>query len=228
MLEASVILPETDVKPVMDSSEGVAANPCNAVIPLPENIVAMPGVFKLKATTPIIASEGAETTGELFAKGVQTQLGLTLKIKSPDTGSGIFFRLDPHFSLGDEAYEIAVSLDKIIVTASAAAGLFYGGVTLVQMARPAWDGWEIPCASVSDHPRFEWRGLMLDEARHFLGKEYVLHLLDAMALHKMNRFLWHLTDDEGWRVEIKGYPRNINPQWLTENFPNPLTCKIYS
>ena len=91
------------------------------------------------------------------------------------------------------------------IFASGEAGVFYAKQTLRQVEAQAVDG-RIPCGEIVDEPRFGWRGLMLDEARHFMGREYVLRLLDVMAAHKMNRFHWHLTDDQGWRIEIKGYP----------------------
>ncbi|GEM_PF-958614 len=102
-----------------------------------------------------------------------------------------------------EAYKLTIpEKGPTTIEASAPAGAFYGFQTLLQLAK---DG-KIPVCTVTDAPRFGWRGLMLDEARHFMGKEYVLHLLRTMAAHKMNKFHWHLTDDQGWRIEIKKYP----------------------
>ncbi|NWK55136.1 family 20 glycosylhydrolase [Verrucomicrobiaceae bacterium N1E253] len=102
-----------------------------------------------------------------------------------------------------EAYHLTIpSSGSALIEAGSPAGAFYGVQTLLQLSRNG----SSPCARIEDAPRFNWRGLMLDEARHFMGKDYVKHLLRTMAAHKMNRFHWHLTDDQGWRIEIKKYP----------------------
>lgn len=102
-----------------------------------------------------------------------------------------------------EAYQLEVPASgPAIISASAPAGAFYGFQSLLQLARNG----KIPTCRIQDAPRFGWRGLMLDEARHFMGKQYVKQLLRTMAAHKLNKFHWHLTDNEGWRIEIKKYP----------------------
>ena len=101
-----------------------------------------------------------------------------------------------------EAYELQIKRNRIIIRSSDDAGRFYAEQTLKQLAEA-----EIMyCGTITDKPRYEWRGFMLDEARHFFGKEQVKELLDMMARYKLNRFHWHLADDQGWRVEIKAYP----------------------
>jgi hexosaminidase len=117
--------------------------------------------------------------------------------------------------LGAEGYELTVTPQSALIRAPQPAGLFYGAVTLLQLLPPeifsqqAVKGmaWTAPCVKISDQPRFGWRGMMLDVSRHFFSKDEVKHLLDAMALHKLNMFHWHLTDDQGWRIEIKKYPQ---------------------
>ena len=101
-----------------------------------------------------------------------------------------------------EAYELHIGAKKIIVKASDDAGRFYALQTLKQLAEAD----VMYCGVIKDEPRYEWRGFMLDEARHFFGKERVMEILDLMARYKLNRFHWHLSDDQGWRVEIKAYP----------------------
>lgn len=103
-------------------------------------------------------------------------------------------------ALGDEGYEIVVSADRAVLRASRPAGLFYAAVTLRQLPRP------VPCLRIKDRPRFAWRGLMLDSSRHFQSPDEIKRLLDLMALHKLNVLHWHLTDDHGWRLEIKKRP----------------------
>lgn len=101
-----------------------------------------------------------------------------------------------------EAYELQIKKNGIVIKSSDEAGRFYAEQTLRQLA----DAEVMHCGVIKDEPRYEWRGFMLDEARHFFGKEQVKELLDMMARYKLNRFHWHLADDQGWRVEIKAYP----------------------
>ena len=107
-------------------------------------------------------------------------------------------------SLGEEAYEITARRGKVVVKASTERGFLYAAQTLAQMT--TGDGC-IPCVHIYDAPRFAYRGMHLDVARHFFGVDQVKKYLDIMAIHKMNTFHWHLTDDQGWRVEIKRYPK---------------------
>lgn len=105
-----------------------------------------------------------------------------------------------------EEYRLTISPEGIIVEAGCANGCFYGLQSALQLISNAGEGGSIPCAVIHDTPRYAWRGMMLDESRHFIGKAEVKKLLDFMALHKLNKFHWHLTDSQGWRVEIKRYP----------------------
>ncbi len=107
------------------------------------------------------------------------------------------------------SYELITSEKQVSVTAADSAGLFNGLITLLQLyksATPSNDKLILPRLTIHDQPRFGWRGFMLDESRHFFGKEIVKQLLDWMAFYKLNRFHWHLSDSQGWRVEIKKYP----------------------
>jgi hexosaminidase len=110
---------------------------------------------------------------------------------------------DADTTLGDEGYKLQVTPTRITIRAPNPAGLFYGSRTLQQLLarRP------VPALQIVDRPRFVWRGLMLDEARHFFGKEFVKRVIDLLALHKLNVFHWHLCDDQGWRLEIRKRPR---------------------
>jgi len=132
----------------------------------------------------------------------------------PVEGAIVVTTADALPSLGAEGYELTVAPDSVVIRAPAAAGAFYGMQTLLQLlppeiyaARPATGvPWTIPCVYIQDQPRFPWRGWMLDSVRHFFNKDEVKKLLDAMALHKLNRFHWHLDDDAGWRLEINKWP----------------------
>jgi hexosaminidase len=107
------------------------------------------------------------------------------------------------FAPAPEAYSLEVTPDGARITAGTHQGLFYGAITLWQLT--ARDG-RVPAVRIEDAPRFAWRGFMLDTARHYMPPEFVKRLLDAMAIHKLNTFHWHLTDDQGWRLEIRKYP----------------------
>src|ERR1019366_9046374 len=117
--------------------------------------------------------------------------------------------------LGDEGYELQVLPDRVLIKAAKLAGVFYGCQTLRQLfpaqieSRTKVEGsqWTAPVVKIEDRPQFVWRGVMLDPARQFISKQGVLKCLDWMAYHKLNRLHLHLTDVDGWRVEIKKYPR---------------------
>lgn len=112
-------------------------------------------------------------------------------------------------SIPAEGYRLVVTHDGVTVAASDGAGAFYAAETLRQLARSEGGGTAVPCVEISDAPRFPWRGLHLDESRHFFGKECVKGILDQMAKFKLNRFHWHLTDDQGWRIDIPGHPELV-------------------
>ena len=144
-----------------------------------------------------------------FAALVAATRGLHLRVETQadkESPAAIVFRLDPHADVANDAgYRIAIGDGKIEVTARAARGLFYGGVTVWQLLTP--DATRnaparVADGSIVDHPRFAWRGLMLDSARHFQSVADIKKLIDWMSLNKMNVLHWHLSDDQGWRLEI--------------------------
>lgn len=175
------------------------------LLPLPQKVAPAGGLFNVGAETIIRAdSELARSAADRFAELVDRTYRVKLTA-SGDPGRGIVFRTVP--DLAKEAYRLDVTPAGAIVTASDAAGLFYGGVTLWQLLEKQRQGLVAPAVTVEDAPRFAWRGLMLDSARHFQSPEHVKSLIDWMAAHKLNTLHWHLTDDQGWRIEIKKYPR---------------------
>jgi hexosaminidase len=188
-----------------------AAGPAG-VIPQPAKIEPRDGSFKVSAATVIQAApddpatlQGARYLSSLWKRSNQLTLRVISQADSPKAGSLIGFRTEP--GLGAEAYRLEVSPHRITVSATTPTGLFYGAVTLWQLlpARPG--GGEIAAQTITDEPRYPWRGLMLDSSRHFQSPAFVRSMIDWMAWHKLNVLHWHLTDDQGWRLEIRRYPK---------------------
>ena len=183
-----------------------------ALVPLPASVVRGEGAFALGAATPLLAEgEQARTVASQFAALLASGHGIepALAAAGTEAGGAIRFTLDPaRAEAGAESYLLEVTAAGVDVRAGDAAGLFYGAMTLLQLATPG-DGGTIalPAVRIEDAPRFSWRGFMLDPSRHFWSVEETRQVIDAMALHKLNTLHWHLTDDQGWRVEIKQYPR---------------------
>ena len=185
-----------------------------AVVPRPAHMMLAPGAFPLTAHTPLVAGGDAETRriARYFADLVKSSRGISLTLAEVTSGAGpegaISFRLDPQADSNPEAYRVHVAPGSIVVSAGEQRGLLYGAVTLWQLCGAAHAGViRVPAVSIDDAPRFRWRGLMLDSARHFQSPEFILRYIDWMALHKLNVLSWHLTDDQAWRLEIKKYPR---------------------
>jgi hexosaminidase len=189
-----------------------------SVIPKPQCWNPAPGHFLLSAETPIIAEGPARATAEFLARRLRTATGFELPVLdssrvAPDQ-SAIRLQAEPASFQAAEAYRIQARTNRIEICGSDEAGLFYGAQTLLQLLppqvfrpAPVRDvAWTIRCCSIEDAPRFSWRGAMLDSSRHFFDKAEVERVLDLMALHKLNVFHWHLSDDQGWRLEIKKYP----------------------
>ena len=179
-----------------------------------------------------------------FAALVATTRGLRLRVAT-QTGrqspAAIVFRLDPHADVANDAgYRVAIGDGKIEVTARTTRGLFYGGVTVWQLLTP--DAARNTPARVADgrivdHPRFAWRGLMLDSARHFQSVADIKKLIDWMSFHKLNVLHWHLSDDQGWRLEIPNYPeltkigacrKAVGPDAALTGGPDKPYCGFYT
>lgn len=207
-------------KPQTPAAE--AAKPAQAVqpasattlglIPAPASLVAQAGAFPISANTPVLAEgEGAQHVAAQFVEFLGKSHGLALKTGSSagQGQGGIAFVIDPAAKgTSPESYTLDISPSGVKVSARDARGLFYGAVTVWQLLVPAQGTTTtLPALHIEDAPRFAWRGMMLDSARHFWSVDQVKQVLDAMALHKLNTFHWHLTDDQGWRIEIKKYPK---------------------
>ena len=183
-----------------------------AVIPAPQSLALHAGAFVLASDTPVLASDAqALPIAQYFAALLAVSPPLSLKVSRapPRTGAIAFVLDDAAGGEGPESYQIDISPDRGLVRARGLRGLFYGAVTLWELASvPAPGGAvRLPALELTDAPRFRWRGLMLDSARHFQSPEFVMRYIDWMALHKLNVLCWHLTDDQGWRLEIRKYPR---------------------
>lgn len=184
--------------------------PTVAIVPKPVSLVMESGSFLLSSKTPVVAGSGTDPV----AKQLQGYLGLRGSIRRE--GNGIHLRIDKTLGgkLGPEGYRLHVTDDRVDLAAPTKTGLFYGVQTLRQLlpastfnpSHPSNPS-AIPSLTIEDHPRFSWRGAHVDVARHFMPKEWILKFLDVMAMHKLNTFHWHLTDDQGWRIEIKKYPK---------------------
>lgn len=188
-----------------------AADPSPAtlsVIPAPRDVKVTEGFYAVTGGVmgPISQPNGLESSVEaLFRETVFAYTGMRFPSDGP---ASIRFMKDQEVE-GDEAYSIDISGDGVLVRAETEAGLFYGSMTLAQMLDSGVKGELalLPYGKIHDSPRLAWRGAMLDVARHFRSKEFVLKFLDWMAAHKLNVFHWHLTDDQAWRLEIKQYPK---------------------
>jgi hexosaminidase len=181
-----------------------------ALVPAPARVVLGGGYFELSARTTLAArSAEAQPSVAYFAQLLASTRALKLApANTSSAAADILFELRAGQGSSPEGYRLEVSARRIRVSATDARGLLYGAVTLWQLAT-ASDAQpiRIPALRIEDVPRFPWRALMLDSARHMQSVDFILHYLDWMALHKLNVLSWHLTDDQGWRLEIKRYPR---------------------
>jgi len=183
----------------------VLASPMFQSVPISESIVPKP--------VSMIATDGTCLIGnQLIVEGTprngsSPDLGAAIRPFLPArTGAPIRLKLDPSLkTLGDEGYRLSVKTSEVVITAPQPAGVFYGIQTLRQLIHKDFPA--IPCMEIEDQPRFSWRGMHLDVARNFMPKAFILKFLDQLAFHKLNVFHWHLTDDQGWRIEIKKYPK---------------------
>jgi hexosaminidase len=191
-----------------------APGPTLDVIPRPLKVTSRPGVFVVGAALTVIvppsdpqARASALGLRDLLASGRPALLPLNTQVGAPRDGALILRRLeDP--ALGPEGYRLSVTPRRIELAANGPGGWLYGGITLWQLVHAAGTGAAVIDAQlIEDHPRLPWRGLMLDSARHFQSPAFIARLIDWMALHKLNVLHWHLTDDQGWRVQILKYPR---------------------
>ena len=192
-----------------------------SVIPKPLKMESKNGNFLLTPQTKIVVdAKNASQVGNYLVEKIQTATGYNIqvefqKVSYLPTNAILLSNEKYKKSLGEEGYTLSVKKNNIKVRAMTPAGLFYGIQTLLQLLPPEiMSGkpidnaeWVIPCVAIKDRPRFTWRGAHLDVCRHFFSKEFVKKYIDILAMHKINTFHWHLTEDQGWRSEIKKYPK---------------------
>jgi hexosaminidase len=180
------------------------------VIPRPRSWVPGHGELVLDRGTTLAAPDELRGVLALLQQALRPATGLPLGF-----GQRPVIALELAEDLAPEGFRLRVTPDGATITGGAAAGVFYGGQVLLQLLPPAiyrrapvtGQRWAIPAVEITDAPRFGWRGVMLDVARHFMPKHDVLRFIDLMAVHRLNTLHLHLTDDQGWRLEIRRYPR---------------------
>ena len=184
-----------------------------ALIPFPAHLAMQSGQFTVVNGTPLGFDPGDAQSAWIaayFADLAHRAPGLTLVPQPGATGGIVLVRLADPNATGKEGYRLEVTASGVTISASQTAGLLYGTVTLWQLltqTQGALHSVTIPALQIDDAPLFAWRGLMLDSVRHFQSVDFIKMLIDAMAREKLNVLQWHLTDDQGWRLEIKKYPR---------------------
>ncbi|NIM51055.1 MAG: family 20 glycosylhydrolase, partial [Gemmatimonadales bacterium] len=194
------------------------------LIPFPAHIEPKPDAFLLTGATTIAVShlddEELRSLADYGADLLRTMTGVNVAISDVEAGGDmdgtialVLSRGGP--SVSPEAYHLAVTPASITISAAAHPGLFYGLQTLRQLlpsdgshrSVPQGVAWAVPAVEITDQPRFQYRGMHLDVGRHFFPVPFIKNYIDLLAMYKMNTFHWHLTEDQGWRIEIKKYPR---------------------
>ncbi len=203
---------------------GAPAQERPLLIPAPVKMTVGKGRFLLTPGAGIFVQKGSpevKAVGEYLAERLRPATGYALKVSEagaadPPAGGILLTAAGGEKSLGEEGYELAVTGRSVVLRAPGACGMFRGVQTIRQLFPPAMESgkkapgevkWAIPCVRIVDKPRFSRRGILLDPARRFLTKEFLKRYVDLLAYHKMNVLHLHLTDDQGWRLEIRKYPR---------------------
>jgi hexosaminidase len=193
-------------------ASAMAAAQAPAVVPNPASAVRYAGIFRLSASTPVVVDRGdgeAMRVASILADLVKRSNGIALPVREgAPRDLAVNLRIDAASGLAPEGYRVEVKPRRITLTASTPRGLFYAAATLWQLVPlerrvPA----SVQAGVIEDAPRFAWRGMMLDSARHFQSPDFIRRFIDAMAMHKLNVLHWHLTDDQAWRLEIRKYPK---------------------
>jgi len=173
------------------------------LLPQPASVTMTAGSFHVSNARIAASDAGGRAAGERLRSLVARSGGPRLAFSGTGT---IRFRRDATVG-GDEAYRLTVTTSSVEVRAGTDAGLYYGAETLWQLIASSSSGRRVPALTIDDRPAFAWRGVMLDSARHVQPVSYVKALIDRMAMDKLNVLHWHLTDDQGWRIQIDRYPR---------------------
>ncbi|HSG82381.1 MAG TPA: family 20 glycosylhydrolase, partial [Gemmatimonadota bacterium] len=210
----SAATPET---PGPDAGPGAARTVADyPLIPFPAQLTPRAGSFRLDPATMIILSDPGDqelrALARYAAELIRERTGVALTVsdrhaRGAEAGAILLLR-EESAEANVEGYRLEASGDRIVVSAPAHAGLFYGIQTLRQLTPPAGNAEyvDVPAVEIVDRPRFVYRGMHLDVGRHFFPVSFVKKYIDLLAMYKMNTFHWHLTEDQGWRIEIKRYP----------------------
>ena len=188
------------------------------IIPQPNQITSKEGRFQLTDKVNVITVDcppEVKAVIDSFIVRTQKTSGITLKSSTQEHADLPNIRFAIVEDMPQEGYKLTVTPNEISLTASQPNGFYYGIQTIYQLLPPAIYGtelakredWSVPAVEIEDIPRFPYRGLMLDVCRHFSSVDYIYKFIDLLAMHKMNTFHWHLIDDQGWRIEIKKYPK---------------------
>jgi hexosaminidase len=177
-----------------------------AIIPQPSSVTVTEGYFILNRNSTVYADSFFDNQVNFLRQELMRHKSLPIIRNDNKEDASIIFLRE---SVGDMLYGLEINQKKIVIKSSGSEGAFYAVVSLLQLVNSSaiqGNSFNIKALSITDKPLYQWRGLMLDESRHFFGKEYVMHLLDWMAYYKLNKFHWHLTDEPAWRIEIAKYP----------------------
>src|SRR5438552_5689039 len=221
-----------------------------SIIPLPVSVATKTGSFTVTSKTAIeLSSTGTDASrvARFLSQAIATPAGFKVPVTNK-RASGNVIRLSilntPDKTLGDEGYKLSVTQNAVNLSANKPAGLFYGVQTILQLlpreieSKTAMKNisWAIPAVEITDYPRFGWRGLMFDVSRHFFTKQDVKDFIDNMVKYKYNLLHLHLTDDQGWRIEIKNFPNltkvgawraKREGAWSNTTAPDPGEPKTY-
>jgi hexosaminidase len=188
------------------------------IIPKPQELKPASGQFTFNGQTRLFLDKGVDTevihAFAILAEHLQTAAGFPLSTVATNQSNAIVCKINKQLPKS-ESYRLQIDKNKITIEASAPAGFFYAAQTIRQLLPAAIESttkqshvqWSVPCCKIGDTPRYDYRGMHLDVSRHFSSKEEVMRYIDQLAFLKLNTFHWHLTDDQGWRIEIKKYPK---------------------
>jgi len=202
---------------LLSQAHTFARSDVDVIIPKPQKILPGRGEFILTDKTRYFSETPlSDNAMDYLQQHLKVNAGYTIAKAPAPPDAGILFKYGSKIAHGGEAYLLHITEKQITVEATDESGFFYAVVSLMQMLPPAIWGedeteaprrsWPLPACTIEDYPRFSWRGMMLDSSRNFFSKSYVKKFIDRLAQHKLNRFHWHLSDDEGWQLEIKKYP----------------------
>lgn len=199
------------------ASIGVQVNSEPAIIPQPVSMHLDRGSFELSGNTSLQVGDGCGDPATMLRQEIGPGTGFAFPERKYSK-SEITLSIDRNLPHGPESYTMTVTPSAVKIVGGGAAGVFYGIQTLRQMLPPATfrevptqsGPYQIPCLKIEDYPRFGWRGAHLDCGRHFMPTGFVLRYINLLAMHKLNVFHWHLTEDQGWRIQIKKYPNLTN------------------